>query len=170
MQINVKQCPSCDRPHENVSLHEYSGKRAAWNNWYTCPVSGDPVSVLVEVEGGKPFEVEPAIVESLMRARKAGKYVIAVFRRESTPDGMWQTHCVQHPHDWPQDQFGECVNLLKQAFDKVVGPPAKEQMTRGKPEPKVTLWKPVPMAAITREIGDPQDDAEPDEKDRENDD
>ena len=169
VQINVRNCPSCDGAHELVECHEYNATSAShggtklWSHWFTCPTTGDPVSVLIQIDDGKVYEVEPEIIGSIMQARKAGKYVVAVFRQEPAGNGMWITHCTQHPHDFLTDHFGTCVNLLKDAFDKVVGPPTKEvPMLRAKPEPAVQLWQPqkmAPMQPVEQILDDDDDDA-----------
>jgi len=148
LSIRIAKCPSCDGKHDKVECREFSVRRAAWTHWYTCPSTGDPVSVLVEVEGGRLYEIDPTIIESLMQARKAGKFVVAVFRQEQAGENLWTTHCVQHPHDFPTDHFAACVNLLREAFDKVAGPPpkAEEPMKRGAPKP--TLWNPVRVPRV----------------------
>lgn len=148
LSIRIHKCPSCDGKHDQVDCHEYAVRRAAWTHWYTCPSTGDPVSVLVEVEGGKLYEIDPAIIETLMQARKAGKFVVAVFRQEQAGENLWNTHCVQHPYDFPTDHFATCVNLLREAFDKVAGPPPKADEPMRRATPKPTLWNPVAVPRV----------------------
>jgi len=79
--IDLLECFSCGSKHEKIPLHEYNLPNPPWTHYFTCPTSGDPVSIATAEVAGKPTIIHQDVANFLSVAKRAGHYLVAVFHK-----------------------------------------------------------------------------------------
>jgi len=79
--IDLLECFSCGSKHEKIPLHEYNLPNPPWTHYFTCPTSGDPVSIATAEVAGKPTIIHQDVANFLAVAKRAGHYLVAVFHK-----------------------------------------------------------------------------------------
>ncbi len=133
----INKCDACDGAHPDVILRAFVRQNSAFTHWFLCPVTGDAVSVsLVGLTTGDAINLDSETLQLFAKAQMSGRYVVIV---GMVADGKLAFHCINKhlPHG---DFFGEpprkgMFEMVKEAFEKIVGPQQPAEMKVATPVP-----------------------------------
>jgi hypothetical protein len=119
--VNISNCPSCDSEHNNQPVYEYAAASGPFSHWYTCPKSGDPVSMLLKIGADDIVHVPDDLLGELLSAAESNSYVAAIFTKGKPDDsGRPMINCFAHIHY--MEAF-DCPPALQHNFEQKFGPP-----------------------------------------------
>ena len=107
-EIRINECPRCGQAHEVVvKAYRLSPKRQPFTHWFTCPVTGDPASLNLTLEG--EVQLDQRVVVALAEAQSAGQYMAAIWW---VKDGLlfrpfWLTA------NFPRGDVGPAIEALR---------------------------------------------------------
>jgi hypothetical protein len=149
MEIKIAKCPSCGREHLNRPVTLLATPQPPFTHWYTCPETGDPVSMsLFMVDDQTAVAVPNQILQRVLRCLLSKRWMIACFRVEG--GRVWLEPDPVLFHDFPNGDFGVSIGMLYDSIKRflktdVLGVPAGSGLS----EHKITdvPMPPAPAAA-----------------------
>lgn len=124
--IDVSQCPSCQNPHMNLPFAAFKAKHPIYTHYFTCPVTSDPVPLVVDMTDGELRNLDATMMDCLVNAVRTGKFVVAVYWLHSGNKITLQ----RFQAGFPLPDLPKCVTMLKQNIAEAFGPPEEQEMTR----------------------------------------
>lgn len=125
-------CHSCGQAHADLTAKPFEKANLPWTHWYLCPVTGEPVSLAVDVEKDRPVEVNHRIMRDVVQAQATGEMMFVTFR---IVNGT--VHYERHTSNFPRNKLVEAADLFAKDMAKEAGVMA---------EPK----EPLPKADLSR--------------------
>jgi hypothetical protein len=108
-RVRINDCPRCGQSHDvEVTPYRLSQKRQPYTHWYTCPVTGDPASLNLTLEG--EVQLDQRVVVALAEAQATGQYMVAIWRVELGQlfRPFWLTG------NFPRGDVGTAIDALRQ--------------------------------------------------------
>lgn len=121
--ISVNNCPACKGHHHRVAYSPMRQTLGLFNHYYSCEETGEPVPVSIVALEDRMVELPSFIVEKLITAVLAGKWVAAIWRVE---DG--KVHLDRMTQNFPREDLPRVVDLLAENLRKEVDPMADKQI------------------------------------------
>jgi hypothetical protein len=156
--LDVLSCYSCGERHEGVTLHAFNKPIEPWTHWYTCPDSGDPVTLSVDGKHAAPVERVRRVVTDIERAAQVGRWLACIFFVEEGPRrGELITTLLWNQEDFPHAVYENCQDLLAKECAKHGGLPAPVAPLPRANGPLSKLFRPIaePMPPLNGDQAEP---------------
>ena len=108
-RVRINDCPRCGQSHEvEVTPYRLSQKRQPFTHWFPCPVTGDPASMNLTLEG--EVQLDQRVITALAEAQAAGQYMVAIWRVDVGQlfRPFWLTG------NFPRGDVGPAIDMLRQ--------------------------------------------------------
>lgn len=124
-KLGTVNCYSCDSNHQNMELHEYKGQQPdPFTHWFTCPKTGDSVSVIVKTFEGKPKVMSDELAMALVKASQnsTGYIAITVTPIEDGENNKPRVDVYRTSDKFPHSHWMQAINDVVDNLKAEMGP------------------------------------------------
>lgn len=122
-RIKILECHACGGLHNDVEIHEYNHPCGSFTHWYSCPTSGDPVSLTISSGTGlESVSIPPDLMRKVREASRVNRYLACIFWVDESLPKDDQLQHTQESNNFPTKDYLPCVRWLEQQLLQAGGP------------------------------------------------